>query len=134
MKPIFYLAIIVFMISCSDDEKAPILAGDYSGTFYRTRDNTKILEAEVTIAFDQGKFSGAGADHQSPAICNGTYSIDGNEVNFNNLCFFTANFDWTLILSGKFAISETADAIILSKEIDAQNGDYYVLNKLVDPR
>lgn len=134
MKSIFYLAILVLIVSCSDNENAPTLSGDYSATFYRTRDNAKVLESPVTLAFDSGEFSGGGLDYQSPAVCHGKYSQAGIEVTFSNACFFTANFDWTLILSGKFVISETADEIILSKEIDSQNGDYYVLSKNPDLR
>jgi hypothetical protein len=134
MKPIFYFVIVVLMLSCSDDESTPSLAGQYTGTFYRTRDNVRILESAVTLSFDEGKFSGGGADHHSPAICNGTYSMTENEINFNNRCFFTANFDWTLILSGTFVILKTDDTILFAKEIDSSNGDYYALTKVIDPR
>jgi hypothetical protein len=134
MKLVSFLLIgFTVLFSCSDKENSQQpLAGDYVGTFYRTRDNVKVLESAITLVFNNGEFSGGGANHQSPAVCRGTYSLGVNEVDFANQCFFTANFDWTLILSGKFTISETSEAIILSKEIDSQNGDFYELSKSVD--
>jgi hypothetical protein len=134
MKSLLYFFAFVMLVSCADNENAPALAGEYTGTFYRTRDNVKVLESAITLKFDNGEFSGGGADHQAPAVCHGKYSQDGNAINFNNECFFTANFDWTLILSEKFVITETSETILLSKEIDSQNGDYYVLSKTLNPR
>jgi hypothetical protein len=89
----------------------------------------KVLNSNVTLSFEGNKFSGSATNNQSPAICSGTFSTTENEIEFVNGCFFTANFDWTLILNGKFVISETLEGLIFSKEIDAQNGDYYVLKK-----
>lgn len=130
MKSLLYFFVFVMLVSCVEKENGLTLAGEYSGTFYRTRDNIKILESSITLNFDSGSFSGGGENNQAPAICRGKYSHNENEINFTNECFFTANFDWTLILSGKFSITETDESIILSKEIDAQNGDYYQLDKV----
>jgi hypothetical protein len=117
--------ITVFTVGCVDNDAGVSLAGTYHGTFYRMQNNVRVLESTVTVTFDNGVFSGNSSDRNSPAICNGSYATAESEINFENKCMFTADFDWTLILSGKFAITKSDDAIILSKEKDAGNGDYY---------
>ena len=128
MRSLVYFFVFMFLASCTDNENTPTLAGEYSATFYRTRDNIKVLQAPVTLSFKGGAFSGGGSDPQAPAVCHGKYSQTDDEINFFNECFFTANFDWTLILSGKFTINKKDDGLLLSKEISDGNGDYYLID------
>jgi hypothetical protein len=133
MKATFsFLFVLLVLFSC-DKEKSFKLDGPYSGTFYRTRDGAKVLNSDVTLTVESNKFSGTSSNNNSPAICSGTFSTTEKEIDFLNGCMFTADFDGTLILNGKFKISEKAGEIVLSKEIDAQNGDFYVLKKGTTP-
>ncbi|HEY0652755.1 MAG TPA: hypothetical protein VGD65_06490 [Chryseosolibacter sp.] len=136
MKPI-HLTFIALLLAfaCADHNQRFEFNGTHTGSFYRTRDNVRVIEADVSLSFEDGKFSGVNKEgNNEPAICRGTYTLSGREIYFGNECMFTANFDWTLILAGKFTVTETDDTIILAKEIDARNGDYYVLNKRADSR
>jgi hypothetical protein len=51
-----------------------------------------------------------------PALCSGTYSIYGNSINFTNGCAWTAEFDWSLILSGKYDLTITGKTIEFSRD------------------
>lgn len=50
-------------------------------------------------------------------------------MSFTNGCMWTAEFDWTLILSGDFKITRNDDELILVKERNPDNADYYVLKR-----
>ncbi len=52
--------------------------------------------------------------------------VKGNNVEFNNECVWTAEFDWTLILSGEFQITSTSTELILERKM----GDITDLYKL----
>lgn len=68
-------------------------------------------------------FSGQSEKTKFPAICEGNYSIINDSINFENTCFWTAEFDWTLILGGKWKYEVSKDHLILRKT----NVDRYIL-------
>lgn len=130
MKSIFYFLIVsVILFSCSDEGGPNAFDGLYSGTFYRVRDGVKGETSYVTLNLLENKFNGTSTTIKYPAICAGTFVFNGNELTFANSCMWTAEFDWTLILEGKFKATRSGDELTLAKEIDAQNGDYYVLKR-----
>ena len=51
--------------------------------------------------------------------------MDGDEVTFENACNFTADFDWTYILSGIFKVSLYDNELLLVKDYNT-NGQYDV--------
>lgn len=92
----------------SDDESnAPDqLYGRYKGTFHRTGTDS----SEVNIFFkSDGKYEGSSSERNYPAICGGSFNLDGNRIEFTDSCSWTADFDWTLILDGNYTISTTGD-------------------------
>ena len=126
----FKLAVIALLFAaCTDTDTSTRLQGTYEGVFYRVRDNLKGESSNVTLNFSEDRYSGTSSVVKYPAICEGTFVPSSDEILFRNSCMWTAEFDWTLILDGTFKVTRTADEIILSKEIDAANGDYYVLRK-----
>lgn len=102
------------------------LKGRYEGTFQRTIDGNSEGEAEVWIVFEGGNFNGSSEHRNFPAICAGSYSISRSTIKFSNTCFFTADFDWTLILAGDFRVERSGEALILSKS-DGVTVDRYRL-------
>jgi hypothetical protein len=69
----------------------------------------------VELNLDNGSFGGTSTIPRYPAICAGNYTIGNGEITFVNQCFFTADFDWTLILSGTFKVEKTATSLRLEK-------------------
>lgn len=106
----------------SNDDIIPNIEGHYSGTFER---NGTI--SNVTLAFNNGTFIGESQIVKFPAICNGTYSISSNSLNFNNQCIWTADFDWTLILADQWNYTFSNGVLTMEKA----NGDKYNLQRLI---
>ncbi|WP_421762566.1 hypothetical protein [Ekhidna sp.] len=118
---------IVFINSC-DDERLTLadLDGTYEGNFIRSSPYAKYAPAQVTLTFANGQFQGANEKTKYPAICNGTYEVEGDKVEFINACIWTAEFDWSLILSGEFYIEFEANTLTLQRK----NGDITDLYQL----
>ena len=123
--------LVVTMLSCDKDDviKVRSLEGTYEGIFYRTTNGTSDQTANVTLTFSGNKFEGSGSIVKYPAICNGTYTLAGNEVEFVNLCVWTAEFDWSYILSGKFTVEKNENEIILTRQINDDVRDTYKLKR-----
>lgn len=123
MKAVYVVLILaaISILGCNKeaDTIAP-LDGDYIGTFERDS-----ISAEVALQFENGTYSGTSDRVKFPAICNGTYEVSGNTINFVNQCPWTADFDWSLILNDRWNISSNDDILILTNPI----GDRYQLIK-----
>lgn len=128
---LFKLVVIAFLFAaCTDTDTSTRLQGKYEGVFYRVTNNVKGESSNVTLNFSDDRYTGTSSIVKYPALCEGTFAPSSEEIHFRNTCIWTAEFDWTLILDGTFKVTRTADEIILSKEINAANGDYYVLRKV----
>ncbi|MGB3584932.1 MAG: hypothetical protein WBA23_00260 [Tunicatimonas sp.] len=122
---------LLALSSCEDDESGePFLLeeGTYTGSFSRSSPNTRWLGANVTLTFENGRFSGSSDQEKYPAICEGTYQVVGsNEITFENSCVWTAEFDWTFILGGEFRISEQDQKLVITREYEGEVIDTYEL-------
>ena len=67
---------------------------------------------------------GIGGPKKYPAICNGTYKVTGQEIEFTNDCAWTSEFDWSYILSGKFRFTVDSTQLEMTKYSNGQT-DYY---------
>ena len=112
--------LVLAIVSCNKDDNniETNINGNYTGTFKR---NNSI--SNVQISLNNGIFRGQGDVEKFPTLCNGSYSISGNTITFENACPWTAEFDWTLILSGNWTYGIDNNKLILIKE----NGDKYTL-------
>lgn len=117
--------------ACEHDEliTGGQLNGAYTGTFYRMGPNTDYEVANVTLFFCADGFKGGSSIAKYPAICQGNYKLLGHSIEFNNTCFWTADFDWSYILSGTFNISIKGDEILLKRYYSDNVFDAYVLTK-----
>lgn len=117
IKILSFIGVLWSLTACGfmdaiDEER---LQGSYEGTFQRFEDGNPRGLAAVEINFEGGSFSGESEENRYPVICAGNYSINRSSISFANTCVFTADFDWTLILSGDFRIERDGDELILSK-------------------
>jgi hypothetical protein len=126
---ILLIASLLFGCQYNDLSNATIKSGAYKGTFFRASKNTdepNYEVANVTITFTTNQFSGVSDKIHYPAICNGAYKITGHEIDFTNACFFTADFDWSFILSGTYEIKSNGTLLQLQRT-SGSDTDYYYL-------
>lgn len=123
------LALCTLLSACKkeNDETAPqIPAGVYAGTFSRTGMET----VNVKIEFEANTYEGQSDTGKYPAICHGTYQLSDNRVIFTDLCTWTADFDWSLILNGTYNITLQDGAQVRIWRTNGAVTDEYLLQKL----
>lgn len=126
-----FAVIVIALAACEDqaDNHVLLSPGIYEGTFHRlSLADPDPVVAHVAISFNDGSFSGGSSISRYPAICNGKYSLSGSEVAFTNLCFWTAEFDWSFILAGTFQIMQEGEDIHLVRKSEHWI-DFYKLKK-----
>jgi len=90
------------LIDDREDGKVSILKeGTYSGTFTVTYSSGK-KTGTTTLKLENGKYICTGNPDFIPAGGSGTYSINNDKIVFVDENFWTANFDWNLILTGEY--------------------------------
>ncbi len=94
------LALSVFWACSKPGSESITLDGRYIGYFQRTGMDS----VWVSLLFTGNKFEGNSERAQYPAICAGSFSIEGNKITFTDSCAWTANFDWSLVLNGTYTI------------------------------
>lgn len=120
MKKLFLIGLCIFFSSCSDDDTYSDINGNYTGFFERGE-----RTGEVSLSFNDGIYTGATEFAKFPAICEGNYVVNNNTISFSNVCIWTAEFDWSLILNGDWRFTLQDNELILTNKI----GDRYVLDK-----
>ena len=131
MRPIlsitFCLALLTY--SCEKNSTFIIPNGTYSGTFQRlTVTNGQV--SNVTITFSEGNYSGQSQIPKYPALCDGTYKSKGaDSITFSNACFWTDEFDWSLILNGNYKIMLSGKDLQLTRRYAGLYTDIYKLTK-----
>lgn len=106
---------------------ATIPNGTYSGTFQRLNSNGGQI-SNVTITFNNGTWTGQSQFPKYPALCNGTYTVKNGMVDFANSCAWTAEFDWSLILSNKYQYNYSNNILMMKRENNGLFKDIYILN------
>ena len=128
MKGLIGIISVWVLLSCNaNTDPMPTLQGTYVGNFQR--DNNRTHQVELT--FTGNRYSGKVApservnyDATAPVICRGSFVIDQQTIDFQDECVYTANFDWTLILSQRWTFSINNNLLFLSRDKDR-----YVLTK-----
>ncbi|GHB51053.1 hypothetical protein [Mongoliitalea lutea] len=123
MKHLMLWAIVGLVMtawSCNPTENVDptSMQGQFAGTFERTVNGQSEGVANVGLILEGNSFSGSGGPNRYPVICNGTFTVSGGNITFENACFFTADFDWSLILSGSFRLSRVGGEYILQRSND----------------
>jgi hypothetical protein len=129
MRSRIAILLIAAAFACESDGDIHLPQGKYSGYFTRSTVNEDGTPSKVTLIFTGNTFSGSGDTPKYPAICEGTYSIDGDKITFTNTCPWTAEFDWTLILGGEYVINVDGDQVKFFRDYNGIQSDTYVLNR-----
>lgn len=119
--------------SCNETSEPAILIavqnGTYTGTFQRFSGEHAGKISMVEMNFDNGRWEGTSSIPKYPALCAGEYTLENGEITFTNECFWTAEFDWSLILSGTFKLKKTSTEMTFEKTMGTGNSqikDVYI--------
>ncbi len=117
--------ILLLLAACADSNEDMVLdESNYNGTFMRIAPGTDAVESPISLQLSNGVFQGEADSLYYPAICEGTYTIEGNRISFTNDCGWTANFDWSYILDGTFTIEKNQNETVFIQEV--RTGEYNI--------
>ncbi len=115
---ILILMTSILLLSCDRDEErtlTQIPKGDYTGLFTVEYNNGDTFSNTVTVRFlDDNVYSSSGNTDYYPAGGSGTFEINNSTIKFNDVNFWTANFDWNLILNSEYDYSLNGNELIIS--------------------
>jgi hypothetical protein len=105
------MVILLGFISCSKDPGTSSfpLDGAYAGVYLQSGDikDTALL----TLVFAGSGYSGTSMGGKR-SICNGTYQISVDSINFTNACSVP---DSTLLLAGKYKMTTAGDSLYFNR-------------------
>ncbi|MBJ6109947.1 hypothetical protein JAO73_13070 [Hymenobacter sp. BT523] len=113
--------------SCQKSTPTPDLNGTYTGTFQRQSGGGGQV-SQVSLTFSGGKWSGNSQIPKHPGLCSGTYDVIGKRITFTNICYWTADFDWSLILSDEYDLNVSGNVVEITKQAPSYK-DVYRLSK-----
>ena len=124
------IGLTIFICSCKKtNSDFKLTQGTYVGTFQRLTSSGGQI-SDVTITFSANKWTGQSQFSKYPALCQGTYKVNNaDNISFENACPWTAEFDWSLILSQDYQIRNVAHAIEISRDYNGAYKDIYRLTK-----
>ena len=119
---------IATLLSGCDKNDLNIKDGTYKGTFTVTY-SSGTQTGQTTLELKNGKFSCSGYSNRIPAGGSGTFSSDNNKITFNDENAWTADFDWNLILSGKYDYTFDGKKLKISADKNGVGNYKYDLEK-----
>lgn len=124
---LFSLLLAFGLCNCkkSENEITKIPEGNYIGTFQRIPVWSDGQISNISITFSSGKWSGQSDISKYPALCHGTYEVQNNKLIFQNECAWTAEFDWSLILSGEYQFTINGNSLIFTRDYRNSTNDTY---------
>jgi hypothetical protein len=124
MKKMVFLLFVYFAISsCKEGNVQPSLDGEYVGKFYYGSLFGTTQEGAASVKIANGRFQSVGNNSRIPAGGSGAVSVvDSNTVLFSDENVWTANFDWALVLNGKYSVNVKDDSLFLDKKIEGNGG------------
>jgi len=130
-----YFSLILFCLALSvasckkTGSNAVIPNGTYSGTFQRLINGGGQI-SNVTITFSANTWTGQSQSPRYPALCKGAYKEkSADSVSFENNCPWTAEFDWSLILTGDYKIVTSGENLEMSHNYSNGYLDVYKLKR-----
>ena len=106
----------------------PTLDGTYTGTFQRQQGGGGQI-SQVRLTFSGNQWTGASQYSKYPALCRGTYTTSAlHKITFTNACFWTADFDWSLILSHQYELRVAGNDVQMVRD-NPPYRDVYQLSK-----
>jgi hypothetical protein len=119
---------MISLLACNKDEQnyTKLQDGIYAGSFQRETVWSANDTAKITMTFSSGTWSGSSNKVKYPALCKGTYTIIDDTIIFKNECAWTAEFDWSLILSGKYKLKTEGNTVEFERDYRSATSDTYL--------
>jgi hypothetical protein len=121
-KSVARLFCLVLLLSGCFKDRSEIKDGTYKGTF-TVMYTSDTLSGKTTLELRQGRFSCTRNPNRIPAGGSGTFTTDNNTITFNDESGWTADFDWNLILHGKYEYTYNGKKLIITANKN-QVGNY----------
>lgn len=123
MKKILALCISLLILTASTCKKESLVlvSGTYSGEFTVIYEDGKTHTNPVSVTFTENSYSSTASEDRFPAGGSGTFTLDKNSITFSDEHMWTADFDWALILNGKYDYQLKGSALTLTKKV-GENG------------
>ncbi|AXT18430.1 hypothetical protein D7030_07745 [Flavobacteriaceae bacterium AU392] len=115
---LFLLGFLIFTGCSNDDDNSleSIPNGDFAGTFTVEYSNGDVFSNPVTVSFNSNNsYSSSNSMDYFPAGGSGTYEMTNSTIEFSDINFWTANFDWNLILNEEYSFTLNDNELIMSK-------------------
>ncbi|AXY72938.1 hypothetical protein D3H65_02685 [Paraflavitalea soli] len=135
MRQLLAIVLLLSVIGCSKDKEndpgklIPETGGIYKGTFQRKTASGGAI-VSVTLDLTGNTFSGQPATPgRYPVIGRGSYTINDNKINFVDSLYYTADFDWTLILYREYELAKQGDSITFTRNYNNHAWDIYKLKR-----
>ena len=124
------IGLFSLFLSCdkSGEISKSLEEGTYSGIFTVTYSSGK-RTGETTLKLENGKYICTSNSGRIPAGGSGNYSINNKKITFNDVNFWTADFDWNLILSGEYDYTFDGKRLVFSANKNEVGNYKYDLKK-----
>ena len=122
------LSLSILLLSC-EKIQLKVKDGTYTGTFTVTYNSGIVRTGEATLELKNGEFTCSKNSNRVPAGGSGTFSINENEITFTDENAWTADFDWNLILEGKYNCEFQGKKLIISADKSGLGHYEYELEK-----
>lgn len=116
------LLMLLSLAACKREKVTPVnLKGAYTGKLYST--NVGVSETDARLVMTDKTYT-ASINTPFGADSRGRYVVNDNEITFTDSLAHTANFDWGLLLDGKYTSTIKGDSLILVKKGNMYNYTY----------
>ena len=89
--------------------------GTYSGTFTVEYNDGTTLSDTASITFiNDNSYDSSGNNNRVPAGGSGSYKKSNSTITFDEIHFWTADFDWNLILKGEYDYTLNGNLLTIS--------------------
>jgi len=113
MRTILILMMTICIpIGCKENNASITVNGTYAGKFtYVTPGGTRV-SADSQVVFSENNYNSS--------LGSGTYEIlNSNMIQFKDVNFWTADFDWNTILNRDYTYEIKGDSLIMTKQANA---------------
>ncbi|GAA3970807.1 hypothetical protein [Mucilaginibacter dorajii] len=121
---LFFLVACLVIAGCKNEKVTPQqLQGTYKGSFASVNtasasDRSGLLGGSAQVVISGNNYQGGSTAVQQSR---GSYVIKDNAITFTDSLVHTANFNWSLLLSGTFKQSTKGDSVVWTKTLGTFN-------------
>lgn len=116
-KIYIFLFATALLFSCKKPSKVDIVNdGNYTGVLVVTNSVKSVPDTyPITVSLKDGRFNITYKGTFKPSAGKGSYTFKNGIASFTDEGFWTADFDWGLLLNGEYDIKSNATDLTLKK-------------------